>query len=172
MKIGFCGSMSVGKSTLVKALAKLPEFKDYETSTERSAYLKSLGIPLNTTSTIHGQVIFMGERVIELLKPNIITDRTMIDVIAFTALSKDIDYETKKKFNSLANIFLSDYDKIFYIPIEIPMEDNGVRETNEEYRWEIDNEIRSIARYWGTNMVEINGTLDERIAKVKKALYL
>ena len=29
MKIGFTGTMSVGKSTLVNALKELPEFKDY-----------------------------------------------------------------------------------------------------------------------------------------------
>ena len=29
MKIGFTGTMSVGKSTLVHALKELPEFKDY-----------------------------------------------------------------------------------------------------------------------------------------------
>ena len=28
MKIGFCGTMSVGKTTLVNALKKLPEFKE------------------------------------------------------------------------------------------------------------------------------------------------
>ena len=33
MKIGFCGTMSVGKTTLVNALAKLPEFKDYNSRT-------------------------------------------------------------------------------------------------------------------------------------------
>jgi len=29
MKIGLCGTMSVGKTTLVNALKELPEFKDY-----------------------------------------------------------------------------------------------------------------------------------------------
>ena len=29
MKIGFCGTMSVGKTTLVNALKELPEFKNY-----------------------------------------------------------------------------------------------------------------------------------------------
>ena len=38
MKIGFCGTMSVGKTTLVNTLAKLPEFKDYTTRTERSIF--------------------------------------------------------------------------------------------------------------------------------------
>ena len=32
MKIGFCGTMSVGKTTLVNELAKLPEFKGYKSS--------------------------------------------------------------------------------------------------------------------------------------------
>ncbi len=38
--------MSVGKTTLVNALKELPEFKDYFFATERSKYLRDLGIPL------------------------------------------------------------------------------------------------------------------------------
>jgi GTPase SAR1 family protein len=48
MKIGLCGTMSVGKTTLVNALKELPEFKDYTFRTERSKYLMEQGIPLNT----------------------------------------------------------------------------------------------------------------------------
>ena len=33
MKIGFTGTVSVGKTTLVKALQELPEFKDYTFAT-------------------------------------------------------------------------------------------------------------------------------------------
>ena len=47
MKIGFCGTVSVGKTTLVNALKELPEFADYNFATERSKYLRDLGIPLN-----------------------------------------------------------------------------------------------------------------------------
>ena len=42
MKIGFCGTMSVGKTTLVNALKELPKFKGYKFATERSKYLNSL----------------------------------------------------------------------------------------------------------------------------------
>ena len=44
MKIGLCGTMSVGKTTLVNELKKLPEFKDYKFATERSKYLNSLSV--------------------------------------------------------------------------------------------------------------------------------
>ena len=71
MKIGFCGTMSVGKTTLVKALKELPEFKDYTFRTERSKYLNGLGIPLNTDSTYKGQIVFAAERATELLQNKI-----------------------------------------------------------------------------------------------------
>ena len=66
MKIGLCGTMSVGKTTLVNALKEIPQFKDYAIATERSKYLNSLGIPLNHKTTIEGQTIFLAERVTEL----------------------------------------------------------------------------------------------------------
>ena len=51
MKIGLCGTMSVGKTTLVNALKETKQFKDYMFRTERSKYLMEKGIPLNTDST-------------------------------------------------------------------------------------------------------------------------
>ena len=87
MKIGLCGTMSVGKTTLVNALKKESKFKNYTFRTERSKYLNSLGIPLNTDSTFKGQLVFAAERSAELMQEKMITDRTIIDVMAFCALS-------------------------------------------------------------------------------------
>ena len=103
MKIGFCGTMSVGKTTLVNALKDLPEFKDYTFRTERSKYLRDMGIPLNTDSTLKGQIVFAAERAAELMQEKIITDRTVIDVMAFADLSKSMkDHE---KFYLNATLF-------------------------------------------------------------------
>ena len=74
MRIGFCGTMSVGKTTMVNELKKLPEFKNYNFRTERSKYLMDLGIPLNTDSTTLGQTIFLAERATELMQENVITE--------------------------------------------------------------------------------------------------
>ena len=41
MRIGITGTQSTGKTTLVKELAKLPEFKDYKIACERSKYLNN-----------------------------------------------------------------------------------------------------------------------------------
>ena len=114
MKIGFCGTMSVGKTTLVNALKELPEFKDYTFVTERSKYLRDLGIPLNNDSTIKGQLVFLAERASELMHENVITDRTIIDVMAFTRVAKSIPYFVSNDFETLAIHLLREYDYIFY----------------------------------------------------------
>ena len=115
MKIGLCGTMSVGKTTLVKALSKTDKFKKYKLATERSKYLRDLGIPLNTDSTINGQLVFLAERSSELLHENILTDRTIWDVSAFTMLAKSIATHEKSQFVNTAMLLKDQYDIIFYI---------------------------------------------------------
>ena len=172
MKIGLCGTMSVGKTTLVKALSELPQFKDYHLATERSKYLRDLGIPLNTDSTLKGQNIFLAERCTELMQENIITDRTVIDVIAFTRLAKSISYIDGDAFEEYAKRFIREYDYIFYVsPEGTVIEDNGVRETNQEYRDEIDQTIRHLLykhKPWHNVLV---GSTEERVKQVIKTCF-
>lgn len=172
MKIGFCGTMSVGKTTLVNALKNVPEFKDYHFATERSKYLNSLGIPLNTDSTLKGQNIFLAERCAELINENLITDRTIIDVIAFTKLAKSISYIDGDAFEEYAKRFIREYNYIFYIsPEGIAIEDNGVRETDELYRNEIDLNIKQLlAKYQPWHHV-LTGSTEERVKQVLKICF-
>ena len=170
MKIGLCGTMSVGKTTLVNELKKLEQFKDYEFATERSKYLMDLGIPLNTDSTLKGQTIFLAERVAELMKENVITDRTVLDVIAFTNLASSIDFKDKEYFEDYARVFVGEYDYIFYIdPIGTTMEDNGIRETDLEYRERIDFAVIRAMNTYGhrcKNVHVLKGTTSERIEQI------
>jgi hypothetical protein len=176
MRIGLCGTMSVGKTTLVNALKELPEFKDYMFRTERSKYLMEQGIPLNTDSTLKGQTVFLAERAMELMQENIITDRTIIDVMAFARASKSMDPVEKYDFEQLAMLLIKDYDYIFYInPEGVDIEDNGIRETDIEYRKLIDFIIvnylksrRSLIKNYGI----LEGPTEERIKQLKFQLGL
>ena len=174
MKIGLCGTMSVGKTSLVNALKELPQFEGYHFITERSEHLRDLGIPLNTDSTLKGQLVFAAERSAELMQENMITDRTIIDVMAFCSLSKSMSKAEKDHINGVLWHLIKEYDVIFHIDdLSIPIEDNGVRETDKEYRLEVHNKISSILGMFGGmagKLVRISGTTEERIEQVKNAV--
>jgi hypothetical protein len=165
MKIGLCGTLSVGKTTLVNALKQLNQFKDYETATERSKYLRDQGISLNTDSTLKGQLVFAAERSIELMKPNIITDRTIYDVCSFTLSAKSIGWYEKRQFTELLMNLRDDYDVIIYVsPDGVEIEDNGVRTTDAEYRKNIDITIQEmLIEYPPKKLIKISGSTEERI---------
>ncbi len=175
MKIGLCGTMSVGKTTLVKALEYEVEFINYKFTTERSKYLRDLGIPLNTDSTVKGQSIFLAERASELLNENIITDRTIIDVMAFAKCADSIDEDDAKKFCDFASTMLGDYDHIFYVSTEgTIIEDNGVRTVDVEYREKIDDTIRGLLFEYRDQIKDfttISGTTEQRLKQINEVLF-
>jgi nicotinamide riboside kinase len=173
MKIGLCGTVSVGKTTLVNALKELPEFADYELATERSKYLRDQGIALNSDSTIKGQLVFAAERSLELMKENIITDRTVYDVCAFTLSAKSIEWQNKIKFTELLMQLHKEYDAIIYVsPEGIEIEDNGVRTTDSEYRNKIDEVIKEMLIEWPpVKLIEVKGSTEDRIITIKEALF-
>jgi len=164
--------MSVGKTTLVNALKELPEFKDYTFRTERSKHLMERGVPLNTDSTLKGQLVFAAERASELMQEKVITDRTVIDVIAFANLSKSMTKGEKFYFTATIQPLMNEYNILFYVsPEGVEIEDNGIRETNSEYRMAIDKEIRSqIQMHGGKKIITIKGTVKERIEQVKNTV--
>ena len=173
MKIGLCGTMSVGKTTLVNALKKESIFKEYKFATERSKYLSSLGIPLNTDSTFKGQLVFAAERSAELMQEKMITDRTIVDVMAFCALSEAMNIEEKNSLKNTLSKLIKEYDVIFYInDLSIPIEDNGIRETDERYRVYIDDKIREIISEHRDKcfIFDISGTTEDRVNKIKSVL--
>ena len=168
MKIGLVGTMSVGKTTLAKALGENDRFKDHNVQTERSKYLSNLGIPLNTDSTLPGQFIFLAERATELLQPNIITDRTIWDVCAFTLSAKSISDSEKRAFVEAAMCLRDYYDVVVYVsPRGVAMEDNGIRETDLGYRMKIDTAIQlALEEFKPKRLISVEGTTDERIATI------
>jgi nicotinamide riboside kinase len=165
MKIGLTGTMSVGKSTLAKALGEIDMFKDYTIQTERSKYLRDQGISLNTDSTLKGQLVFAAERSIELMQENIITDRTVYDVSAFTLSAKSIGWYEKRQFVDLLMQLRNEYDAIIYVsPDGVDVEDNGVRTTDKKYREQIDFTIKEmLTEYPPAKLIKVSGSTEERI---------
>jgi nicotinamide riboside kinase len=168
MKIGLTGTVSVGKTTLARALGETDQLKDHSVQTERSKYLRDQGIALNTDSTLKGQLTFAAERSIELMQENIITDRTVYDVCAFTLSAESIGWTNKRYFTELLMSLRDEYDLIIYVsPEGVDIEDNGIRTVDADYRNKIDFTIREMLNeYKHKNLLTVKGTTEERIATI------
>jgi nicotinamide riboside kinase len=172
MRIGLAGTMSVGKTTLARALGELDQFKDHSVHTERSKYLRDLGIPLNTDSTLAGQFVFLAERASELLRDDVLTDRTIWDVCAFTLGAKSISEFDKRTFVEAAMTLRDRYDLVVYVsPNGVEVEDNGVRTTDLDYRSKIDTVIKlSLEEFKPKKLITVEGTTEQRIATILQNL--
>ena len=107
---------------------------------------------------------------------NLITDRTVIDVMAFTQNAKSINQADKTSFEEYARNFINEYDYIFYIsPEGVEIENNGVRETNAEYRDQIDFTIKGFCQLYNHRMKKftmISGTTEQRIKHILEVISL
>ena len=105
------------------------------------------------------------------MQENIITDRTVIDVMAFSELSKSMEDHEKRYLSATLYYLIKEYDILFYVsPEGVEIEDNGIRETDAEYRDAIDKKIKSIVQMFRGNAPVIKGTVEERILQVKNTI--
>ena len=114
----------------------------------------------------------MAERAQELIHENLLTDRTIWDVCAFTLSAKSIKQTGKRLLVEAATTLMPYYDIVFYVsPEGVEIEDNGVREINAVYRDKIDFGIKALLKEYSPNkLVELKGTTEERISEILKYL--
>ena len=91
--------------------------------------------------------------------------------MAFSNLSTSMKEHEKFFLNTALTPLINEYDVLFYVsPKGVEIEDNGVRETDANYRMAIDREINSIIQMHRGNAITIIGTVEERIEQVKNTI--
>lgn len=179
MKYILCGAQSTGKSIL------LHHFEDkMNLITEVVRNLaKEKGINVNESGDENGQSMIFNTyyNLFEKTKGPWISDRGLTDVIAYTCYNmKDKGEEGEKFLEDQINRFIKfseENDDIvyFYVPIEFPVVADGFRSTNEEFRKEIDKNIRDLFEYMegihrGLNVFTVKGTVEERLETIKEIM--
>jgi predicted ATPase len=192
MRIAFSGTGNSGKTTLVKNfLAVWPNYKQPE-KTYRDL-LKEGQLKHSKDTTVDTQWTILNFMVDQLQgttsSDNIVFDRCPLDNLVYTlwAYEKKIEgfddeFATKcinivkETMRSLDIIFLCRYDST------IPIENDGVRETNLEYIQEIDNIYAAILEQYRQNydadiffpagdspgFIELPTTIQQRIDEISQ----
>jgi nicotinamide riboside kinase len=177
MKIAFSGGQCTGKTTLINELKLLPQFEHYKFYSSIGGQLKKKGFKINQGGTNETQLMVMYNHFSILFKEdNIIADRGLIDGIAYTHYnfvnSKTIDEWVYDYALNLAKAYLHKYDIVFYLPNEIPLENNGERSMDEKFKRDItscfDYYVEELKQY--TNIIKLTGSVEERMNKILQSI--
>jgi predicted ATPase len=165
MKI-LLGAHGTGKSTLLEALHK--ERPDYYVTDGFSRPAKTVKDKLSLTQTqeqilINEFTVWGFENYVK--HKNVISTRSPIDAIVYTQVycSEEIFVDT------MLESFLKHKDKveqIFYIPIEFPLVNDGVRFMDEEKRQLVDKEMQKFTSLFGVEVITVTGSIEERVQQI------
>ena len=196
MRIAICGTANVGKSTLIQDFLKEWDMYGREVKTYRDV-LNEKGLPHSKETTKESQKAIL-DYMVDTLKEfkdgdKVIFDRCPLDNLVYSmwAMSQegnDIDEDFIDECIPIVKEALKNLDIIFFIPItkhnSINIEDNGDRETDEQYIKEIDSFFKVLQRHYHEHpqdnpffprddspaLIEVFGTREERTGMIK--LYI
>lgn len=174
-KICFTGAQGTGKTTMLNELATEKE-KGIEIITEVVRKLSKKGVKINKEGDETGQTrIFNDYKKLLTKTPGFISDRGLIDVVAYTvylARHNNISEEFANKQLKALHKFVKENNDIMYcfFPIEFDIAADGVRDTDEQFRVEISEIILTILAALKISFVYIKGTVEERTDTIKKLI--
>lgn len=166
MKIAIVGAHGVGKTTLAKIIAEDLSLKLIP-DTAAEAFHK--GFVVNEATPPENQ-LWMLTRQIEYEReflPHFIADKALYDNIVY---SRNI-FKNVSLLQVIEEIVLrnASYDLLLYIPIEIPLENDG-RSVDPVFQKKIDSEYKALLHNLKLPYIKIAGTLSQRVLKAKNVI--
>jgi len=174
VKISITGTHSSGKTTLAKLCSEKLGLKYVRGDTMRETMRKYF--PGKTFETLTArehwdlEVIGLKERIsAEMLFSNYVSDGCTLNSIAYANAflgKKILEMPDVDDFLEMATSNAKNYDVIFYLPPEIPLECDGFRPIDRDFRLHVDKLLINTSEKY--NFVQIKGTIEERIDSIEK----
>lgn len=167
MKIAIVGSHGVGKTTLSSKLSKilnLPIIPDVAVE----AYKKGFAISENTPPEVQFWMFAKHLEYEKNLGENWIADKCLIDYSVYA----DVIF-TDTRVTSLLSEMVSKnicYDLVFYLPIEFPIEDDGVRSLDPIFQKNVDDRYKRVLSQWNIPYISLTGSVEDRIRQAMNRL--
>lgn len=175
-KVAVSGVHGAGKSTLLQALKKTNEFKHYHFYDSTSAAAAAVGCKVNLDSDNISQIKIFEKHIDRLTDnqyDNVFFDRSILDSVAYAAVSYSnglIDKSVIQIGEECLKRTLPLYDCIIYLPPEFDIIDNGIRDTDVEYRLQVEKKfLEYMSALDCSNIISVTGSVEERVKQIIKA---
>ena len=180
LRLVFTGPHSTGKTTLVEML--VPEIKrvlgiEAKVVSEVARVIMRRGLPMHRESTPETYCSFIEEHMHQEMDgqgPIVLLDRFLPDYYAYALVNGNCP-EYILRLMHRCHMLLNArqrYSPVYYIPIEFPIEGDGERNTDEEYRWEVDRTLRKVLKDWHQPYRVLTGSREDRINQVLYSLEI
>jgi len=172
--IGFVGAPSTGKTTLARAVANEVGLRGLAVefvSEYARTYIQRYG-PIESVS--EQLVIFDGQARREDDARSTGADYVIAETPVFTGYAYGLekmsasakDTRVLQVVHRLILERLRLYHRVYYIPIELPLQRDGTRSETEETRRRLDARLRASLELWAPSFVTVRGDLKDRMQVV------
>lgn len=152
MRIAICWTFGVWKTTLINSVEYENKLIDLEREIEN---ISPLDNPVDFNIAVFNNIIW-SENKYRATNKSFITNSSHIDNLAYMLKYSQQDYLYFKHS-------IRDYDIIFYIPIEFPLEKDWFRYEDENLRREIDWYIQAIMQEFKWDKYVLRWPIEQRI---------
>lgn len=171
-RIAIVGSFSTGKTTLAEAVADPLELPLLP---EVAREIVTLGFKLDKDSTPETEtLIFLKQFYNEMIHPDFVGDRSLVDVMAYAGWVLDNQPWRKEmalweECVKIAQYHLrSQYTHVFYLPIEFPIVPDGLRPVDPDFQKEIDDRVLRVMEVHDVKHQRVTGSVEDRVEQLTR----
>jgi len=178
IKLTIIGAHSSGKTTLSKALAQklnIPLINgDYAKQLARTIFAKNRLADLNISEYWEMEYLYYSKQIVaESNIPEFISDGGVLlnPVYLSSAYPSNIENPAYIAFYKLCiNYSKKSYTHVVYLPPEIPLENDGFRNQDPNYREKINSMVLEILTKENFKFIIATGSVNDRIMKIENNL--
>ena len=167
MRIGFCGSHSTGKTTVANMVHNcfIKMDKRSVIISGHSRKLANRGYRLGIDAGVDLNLAHLSGFINNVTKCSAdiqIWDRTIVDLWAYASLSPRVPAEFLGLVEAISNLQLLKPDVLFYFPLNVDFELDGVRPSSIKYRCDVDKQIVEAMRKFKLPSIALEGDAESR----------
>lgn len=155
--VALVGASSTGKTTVYDLLKH--RLGEYSHKDETSRFVNSYGFPINMDATNESHLAISSKHLEDLTTPgNLLLDRCYMDLMVYSKFTDKLTVSTHNFIEDTWNRIKDKYTHYIYFPIEGTAQDDGVRNTDETIRAQVDEEFKALLEGTRKPYLTVSGT--------------